>query len=82
MSARIKITPLKGAVALLLLLSVVAVFSCRQIREVSHNSFKLQPPIPALDPEFAEFNLYAEQGGEFSLPSGTKIIVPAATLVH
>lgn len=82
MSARIKITPLKGAVALLLLLSVAAVFSCRQIREVSHNNFKLQPPIPALDPEFSEFSLTAEQGGEFSLPSGTKIIVPSAALVH
>ncbi|MFN8288463.1 MAG: hypothetical protein U0V74_17025 [Chitinophagales bacterium] len=82
MSARIKITPIKGAVALLLLLSVAAVFSCRQIREVSKNQFKLQPPIPALDPEFSEFSLNAEQGGEFSLPSGTKIIVPANVMVH
>lgn len=82
MSASIKITPVKGAVALLLLLSVATVFSRRQVKDISKNSFKLQPPIPALDPEFTEFTLNVAEGGEFSLPSGTKIKVPANALLH
>jgi hypothetical protein len=39
-------------------------------------SFKLNPPIPALDPAFSSFTIDAAKGDSLILPQGTILIVP------
>ncbi len=40
----------------------------------------VQPPLPELNPEFHTFSFNAEEGIIFSLPSGTEVSIPPASL--
>ena len=80
MNRRIAISFVKSILLVLVLSTMVAVFSCRHA-QVAANKWHLQPPIPSLDLPFTEFALDVEKGGEFNLASGTTIIVPAGALL-
>jgi hypothetical protein len=73
------VRPTGAVAAALLLMMVVTVFSCKNVKEVI--GFKLSPPIPALNPALNEFTIDAAMGGQIDLPSGTSIIVPPLALI-
>jgi len=62
----------------ILLFALLVIHSCSD--KVAQKPF-IQPPFPALDPQFASFTFDAQKGDSILLPSGTLIVVPPDALV-